>query len=151
MKIISLTLESLIMAWHMVNQGGSAFTCIKYPNKIGFNTVLAGGFSTWLSTEARNDWMEYVQNNPAYAEYKTAEQRLLSMQMQQAATAADLSWSLVAREKEYRDKEKIMFEVAKEWCIQVTQPIHTTPKPAPTQLTSQTKYKQDLSLDPYHS
>ena len=103
------------MAWHSTREGGTTQKCVKYPDQVGFSTVLVGGFSVTLSHQARNDWMEYVNSLTEYREYRNAEQKLLSIQYQQNGNPSDLSWGVVARERSLQSSERVMFNIARAW------------------------------------
>tara|TARA_B100001778_G_scaffold330827_1_gene333993 strand:- start:17892 stop:18221 length:330 start_codon:yes stop_codon:yes gene_type:complete len=103
------------MAWHTTREGGTTQKCVKYPDQVGFSTVLVGGFSTVLSHQARNDWMDYVNGLNEYREYRTAEQKLLAIQYQQNGNPNDLSWAIVARERVFHNAEKALYNIAQAW------------------------------------
>lgn len=109
------------MSWHTTKEGGTAQKCVKYPDRIGYSTVLIGGYSVPLSHQARNDWMEYVNGIDEYRAYRVAEQKLLAIQYQQNGNPEDISWAIVAREKFFHNAEKSLYEIAKSWA--------TTPSP----------------------
>lgn len=103
------------MAWHTTREGGTTQKCIKYPDKVGYSTVLAGGYSTVLSHQARNEWMEYVNSLNEYREYRVAEQKLLSIQYQQNGNPNDLSWGIAARERAFHAAERTLYDIGKAW------------------------------------
>lgn len=103
------------MAWHTTKEGGTTQKCVKYPEKVGYTTILAGGFATVLSHQGRNDWMEFINQSDEYRAYRTAEQRLLAIQSQQNSSANDLSWAMATRERFFHNTEKILYIVGKDW------------------------------------
>lgn len=103
------------MSWHTTREGGTTQKCVKYPDRVGYTTVLVGGYSTTLSHQARNEWMEYVNSLDEYRSYRTAEQKLLAIQYQQNGSTEDMSWAIVAREKAFHSAEKSMYQIGKAW------------------------------------
>jgi len=116
------------MAWHTTKEGGTTHKCVKYPEKTGYTTILVGGYTTFLSHEARNDWMEFINPSDEYRAYRTAEQRLLAIQSQQQTSANDLSWSMATRERFFHNTEKTLYDIGKEWVL--GGPVFT-PGPSP--------------------
>lgn len=115
------------MAWHTTKEASSTVQkCAKYPTEEGFSTILVGGYSTFLSHKARNEWMEYVRDLKEYLDYSTAEQRLLSIQYQQNGNPVDLSWAMVARERAFFNAEKTMYAIAKNWVNPKITPIDSS-------------------------
>lgn len=114
-QTLGLFWRYIIMAWHTTKEGGTTQKCVKYPERVGYTTILVGGFSTILSHQGRNDWMELVNPSDEYRAYRTAEQRLLSIQYQQQAVVEDLSWAMATREKFFHNRERDLYELGKNW------------------------------------
>ena len=103
------------MAWHTTREAGTTQKCVKYPDRVGFTTILVGGYSTVLSHKARNDWAIYIANLAEYAEYRVKEQQLLAAQYQQQGHPKDISWTIIQRELAFHNATTVMFLVAEAW------------------------------------
>lgn len=94
---------------------GAPQPCVKYPDKIGFRTLLVGRYETYLSDKGRNLWLEFISNSKEWKELRTAETKLSAIYLQQSATDRDLSKAIMAREKVVQSKNDIVYQIAKTW------------------------------------
>ncbi len=92
--------------------------CAKYLSKEGVLTTLPGNYEIYLSPEGKNLWTNYVVKLPEWQSWRQAEQKMYSIQLQQMASTTDLSAKFLAREKELRRTEMIMFDIANKWFLE---------------------------------